>query len=243
MSAMISQWSGEKGREQLIADCKVYGPLRTEIGLKTAAALEKWALAKDRYFLESGQLMGAWRDGTMIPHDDDFDLGIYIDKKTLDETFAGSLDAVCGAMCQRFIDAGLHARCTLSYVKKVEVFLPEHGKYWLRPGIDFHNVTVDVTVFVDHPTVPGHMGSSHTRCQQVCVAFEDMWPTAPIEYCGHSWLAPRNPEAFLKSMYGYLGLGAVFDPETNLYVPKAEFEAKQSGKKAAAIAGALIEAE
>jgi hypothetical protein len=227
---MISQWAGEKSKDQLIADTKIYGPMRVELGRKVCDVMDKWEPYAGKHFVESGTLLGGWRNGQMIPHDDDFDMGVYVSQEQLNDTYGGSHDAFCGAMCERMQAAGLHARCTLTYCKKVEVFLPEHGKYLLKPDIDFHNVTVDITLFVDHPTNKGNMGSTHTRCQFIDVPLADMWPTAPVHYCGYDFKGPRLPESFLTSMYGYLGLGAVYNPETGLYEKKEDFEARQALK-------------
>ena len=38
---------------------------------------------KNEWFIENGTLLGAWRNGKFIPHDDDFDMVMLID--TLDD--------------------------------------------------------------------------------------------------------------------------------------------------------------
>eukprot|EP00330_Aristerostoma_sp_ATCC50986_P002922 CAMPEP_0114585280 /NCGR_PEP_ID=MMETSP0125-20121206/8884_1 /TAXON_ID=485358 ORGANISM="Aristerostoma sp., Strain ATCC 50986" /NCGR_SAMPLE_ID=MMETSP0125 /ASSEMBLY_ACC=CAM_ASM_000245 /LENGTH=82 /DNA_ID=CAMNT_0001780321 /DNA_START=77 /DNA_END=325 /DNA_ORIENTATION=- len=82
---MITGWHQSKSKEQLIEAAKKYGPMRNELGLKVKDFLERWELTKGLWFLESGTLLGAWRNGKMIPHDDDLDMGVYISNKVINE--------------------------------------------------------------------------------------------------------------------------------------------------------------
>eukprot|EP00330_Aristerostoma_sp_ATCC50986_P006139 CAMPEP_0114586150 /NCGR_PEP_ID=MMETSP0125-20121206/9456_1 /TAXON_ID=485358 ORGANISM="Aristerostoma sp., Strain ATCC 50986" /NCGR_SAMPLE_ID=MMETSP0125 /ASSEMBLY_ACC=CAM_ASM_000245 /LENGTH=220 /DNA_ID=CAMNT_0001781465 /DNA_START=49 /DNA_END=711 /DNA_ORIENTATION=+ len=216
---MITGWHHGKSKEQLIEAAKVYGPMRHKLGLKVKEILDNWDLSKSLWFLDAGTLLGAWRNGKMIPHDDDFDLGVYVSNKVIDEMYEGSKAKLLESMCKKFKDNGFEARVVTSYVDKIEIYESEHGKFWLNEehGIDFHNVTVDLTLFYDHPTKKNCLQNSHMNSKHTCFPIDEMFPTGELTYEGMVLPAPADPEKSLTMMYGYLGPNAIWNPETKLY--------------------------
>ena len=70
------------------AGCDVWGDQRMALAkVLRDDILPKTAVA-DRWFIEHGTLLGAWRSGKWIPHDDDFDIAILFDG-TLEDARAG----------------------------------------------------------------------------------------------------------------------------------------------------------
>ena len=109
--------------------------------LALAVAVRDFALPPSHeFFVENGTLLGALRDGRLIPHDDDFDFGVVISSMS-------EIDDI-----HEYISAHLpepyRVRRVSSYADKLEVFDPTHGSRLLTgdhyQGADFHYVTVDV---------------------------------------------------------------------------------------------------
>ena len=71
----ISWWGDvtQSNKEQKIAENKHWKPARIQLFRQIRAALEKHAI---EHWIDSGTLLGAWRDKGMIPHDSDTDIAI-----------------------------------------------------------------------------------------------------------------------------------------------------------------------
>ena len=65
------------------AGCDRYGTQRLEQKLCFLLYLKNNVLTNINkpYFIENGTLLGAWRNGKFIPHDDDFDFAMLIDSE------------------------------------------------------------------------------------------------------------------------------------------------------------------
>ena len=202
----------EANYEQCLAETRLYGPKRVAIARAVLKALEK---SEFQIFMESGTLLGAYRNGKMLPHDDDFDYGVYVQDEDklmqLLESLKAHLDAT--------LPEKYKVRVVSTYSKKVEVYEPEWGKYpFFENTTDYHNVTVDITAFVDDGE--GLLRMPHYRYDWFRTRRENLFPLTTMIYEGESFPAPYNAEQVLKDMYGYIGEGAVYDPETKKYVPK-----------------------
>lgn len=123
-----------------------FGAERVALASAVASVLGS---SRHRYFLDSGTLLGLWRDGALIENDDDFDLGVLVDESAFSNEWLADLHST--------LDRGLRStpyktRVVDTYAKKVEVFDPAHGAFVLEgdhyEGADFHHVTVDVQPFV-----------------------------------------------------------------------------------------------
>ena len=203
----------EDNYEQCVAETRLYGPKRVAAAKAVLKALEQ-RKSEFQLFLESGTLLGAFRDGKMLPHDDDFDLGIYIPNEESMMTLLESLKATL----DETLPEQYEARIVTSYSKKVEVYQPEFGKYPFR-DTDYHNVTVDVTAYVD--VGDGNLRMPHSSYEWFRTRKDNVFPLSSIVYEGENFPAPCNAEQVLVDMYGYLGKGAVYDPVTKKYVAKA----------------------
>ncbi len=189
-----------------------FGAERVALASAVASVLGS---SRHRYFLDSGTLLGLWRDGALIENDDDFDLGVLVDESAFSNEWLADLHST--------LDRGLHStpyetRVVDTYAKKVEVFDPAHGAFVLEgdryEGSDFHHVTVDVQPFVHSGlgvTIP-HW--NYSGCYIPAATFE---PFGKITFANMEWPIPLNPMGFLTALYGYIGHGAVFDPISKLY--------------------------
>ena len=112
-------------------------------------------------------------------------------------------------------------RVVTSYACKLEVYLPEFGKYPLR-GEDFHNVTCDITIIAPIAGDDNHLIMLHMNYLQfeLRVRREDLLPTIKdgILYEGYKYNCPAKTEDFLKSTYRYLGTNARFNSDTGKYI-------------------------
>jgi hypothetical protein len=187
----------------------VYGQARLTLALRVRDVLEPLGVA---WFLDAGTLLGAYRNGRLIPHDDDFDMAVYLpqyDGVQMLNDLAGRLT----------IGAPYRCRTITSYAQKLEIFDSSSPRFVLPAeyrGADFHAVTVDLQVVTDgedDSLVYLHDLMDHIRASRGAAL-----PPGEILCEGHRFRAPRDPAGFLEALYGYLGEDARFDPSTKKYV-------------------------
>lgn len=199
----------EENYEQSVADTRLYGPPRVAAARDILQAIVP-RKSEFQIFLEAGTLLGAFRSGKMIPHDDDFDFGIYVENEA---SMMPSLESL-KAHLDTTLPSKYRTRIITSYTKKVEVFAPDFGTYPFRDGL-CHNVTVDISAFYDNEE--GIVRIPHYLYDWFQTSRDNILPFTTILYEGHMFPAPCNPEQLLIDTYGYIGEGAVYDPETKKY--------------------------
>jgi len=195
--------------------CDIYGNQRLAVAQIVKGLLEEYV--PNQWFIESGTLLGAYRSGKFIPHDDDFDIGVVWESDPVAEL--GKLnDAI-----SNLLPAPLSCRVVSSYCDKIEVFDPTEGIYTLvgdrYGGADYHHVTVDLqayTVSQDKRTVFPLYRASPFRPWKV--PYDAVFPCEQIELEGVVFKAPAQVKDFLESIYGSLEKDAVYDSETGKYV-------------------------
>ena len=75
-----------ENRERSIQNTEKHKPERLFVANKVKDLLNSMD-PKPIWFIEAGTLMGAYRNGKMIPHDDDFDMGLLGDEDELDRVY------------------------------------------------------------------------------------------------------------------------------------------------------------
>ena len=95
--------------------------------------------------IENGTLLGAWRNGKFILHDDDFDIALFFETDPIPRVPAMS------EKVQQLLAAPYKARYVSSYADKIEVYDPTHGEYSLlgphNEGASYHHCTVDLQFY------------------------------------------------------------------------------------------------
>ena len=96
------------------------------------------------WFIENGTLLGAWRNGKFIKHDDDFDYAILINTKN-------DADTIYEKMLQGLKNTKYSLRLVDTYCDKIEVYDESYGKYNLigkqYNNNDYHYVTIDLQFY------------------------------------------------------------------------------------------------
>jgi len=194
--------------QQAEEDTKKYGPLRVQLGLKVKDFLNR---TNTNWFLDTGTLLGAYRNGKTIPADDDFDISILGTEDELKTLFT--------QIKSYLKDTQYNARYVNTYCKKIEIFDKSHGSYILDPktNTDFHNVTVDIQLYTANGNQVNYEYYKNNMNEYVHSTVSDILPLTTITFEGHEFNAPQNTEKFLKAHYGYIGPNAKYNPKTRMY--------------------------
>ncbi|MCP4233294.1 MAG: LicD family protein [Aestuariibacter sp.] len=186
----------------------IYGAARLELAKLVKPVLDNTGLT---WYLDGGTLLGAYRDEKQIPHDDDFDIAVYL------PNFGEADLATLQTKIASLIPTPYQVRMVTSYAHKLEIFDSTSSTFMLPAqyqGADFHTVTVDIQIMTDAPVgviyVNDMLGHVH-------VPKDAITPTGEITCDGHIFNSPHNIVGFLEAQYGYIGTDAVFNSATMRY--------------------------
>ena len=122
----------------------IYGKYRIILAKIVRDILNKQDI---NWFIESGTLLGAWRNNKLLEKDDDFDMAIIIENETYLDDRLDQLNTTINNL----LPDGYKSRIVNSYCHKLEIYEEKYGKYILDDpkynGADFHHVTVDLQVY------------------------------------------------------------------------------------------------
>lgn len=197
----------------------------------------------DQWFIESGTLLGAHRNGKFIPHDDDFDMGVFFDDE---DTVQRQLEDICERLGGS-LPPPYKCRLITSYCDKVEVYDPttdlrddfgeknQDPNPYILPGeryngSDYHHVTVDLQAYVmrgPETTEPLYRATAPWR-ENV----NDVFPCREIVLEEETFKCPNNTLSFLEAVYGSLSPDAVYDPITKKYVLPEAVKSREISKHA-----------
>lgn len=193
-----------------VKDCEKHGPLRLQLALHLQPILND---SKITWFLDTGTLMGAYRDGKMLKHDDDFDIGICCNDIEYKKLFN---------LIKTNIDPKYKVRLISSYTTKLEVYDESYGKYNFGQDnkYDYHNVTIDIQLYLlknNGKVVTTYKKDEYDKNTNLHI--DMISPTKTILYENYYFNCPNDAEAFLKAHYGYIGPNALYNTETKKYEP------------------------
>ena len=169
--------------------------------------------------IENGTLLGAWRTGSFILHDDDFDFAMFYENDPKPQ-----IPLILGKI-KELLPAPYEARHVSTYADKIEVYDPGYGKYTLLGpkynGASYHHCTADLQFYQRDGDKYISLYYIDPRIV-VTVYYKDMYPLSKIELEGEPFQAPHNTEGFLTSWYGSLSPKAKYNTKTGIYEVKDE---------------------
>jgi len=226
---------------------KLYGPKRNDLS-KLIREYFQTEAPEYTWFIDNGTLLASYREnGRMIPHDDDFDIGVYIQEFTPERV------ATLARQIQAWLPEHFKVRTIkmdeqnpdYDYADKIEVYDPSFGKKLLRK-VDYYHVTVDIQFYSDSGdntfVRAHHVTETHCKIPVAsivpvrtnCIYENETYnvSTTPL-WCPSFKLTnfkkqlnkqrmilgqgPNNPKVYLEAKYGYLGKDAKFNPATKFY--------------------------
>ncbi len=207
----IEEWNNFKNP---LSGMDRYGEQR----LKLAVLMRDSVLKHTRFpwILENGNLLGAWRNGKFILHDDDFDIAMFFESDAKTQ-LSGVFETIKALLPSQY-----SARLLSSYCDKIEVFDPSYGNYGLQgplyQGENYHHVTLDIQSYERAGDVYCSLYCTHPQY----INHKDLFPLGSITLEGEVFQAPGNVEAVLKSVYGSLSSKAKYDKKLGKYVDPDE---------------------
>ena len=170
------------------------------------------------WFIESGTLLGAWRNNKLLPNDDDFDMAIILDRE---QDIEQQLNDLNNAFNMK-LDSKYKCRIITTYCHKLEIFEPKLGKYILPDpiykGADFHNVTLDLQVYCKANEVIYPLYYLYETTLNIPMS--DIYPIKKINLEGYLYNCPNNTKSVLEILYGYLGTDYLYNVNTRRYEKK-----------------------
>jgi hypothetical protein len=186
----------------------IYGRSRLELAKLVKPVLDQIGLT---WFLDAGTLLGAYRNGKLIPHDDDFDIAAYL--PAFKDNDLTSLHTKIAPL----LPDPYQIRVVTSYARKLEIFDTTSDTFELPPqygGADFHTVTVDIQIMTDSRDWAIYL---HDMLGHVLVPQDSIIPIGKIRCEEQLFNSPSDIVRFLEAQYGYIGVDAFYDPQTKLY--------------------------
>lgn len=221
---------------QRYAHTAKYGPLMIDMMDAIVGTLKKYkehnSKSEMQFFLNDGSLCGAIRNGKMIPHDYDVDLGMWVPDSSeffsVFEFLKDTIEVVEGdepdADSLKRFKLELFSPELGNHSSKIIIHDPRFGKHLHNFGgvDDWYCVPCDIQLFLDHPSDSERVQIQYFRkslplCDLLRYQKKDIFPLAPLDFERLTIPAPCNPETFLTEQYGYLGADCVFDTESLKY--------------------------
>tara|TARA_B110000211_G_C14043267_1_gene537743 strand:+ start:137 stop:760 length:624 start_codon:yes stop_codon:yes gene_type:complete len=192
------------------AGCDRYGKQRLDL----AVYLRDNILNKisNVSFIENGTLLGAWRNGKFIKHDDDFDFAVLINSYD-------NVNKIFKFIQNNLVDK-YQCRLITNYSTKIEILDDSFGKYKLLgpqyKNADFHYVTIDLQFYMKKNNMYESM--YYISVKKDIIHEKIIIPTSKIMLENELFNAPNKTEIFLKEIYGSLDINAKYNSKTGFYI-------------------------
>lgn len=206
---MLNKYHHKSKKCDLVKKTNHYLTQRVEMALVIKNILEH---NNNTWFIESGTLLGAYRNGKMINHDYDIDFAIYGNTKTISD-LANLLKTKLPP-----IYSFIHYTDTMN---KIMVFNDKSGLTYLNDAktIPLYNITLDIQLYIDYPMDNNNLQGVYYKYDYHKIKFNKkyIFPLKQILFEGNSFNCPTNIEKFLEPYYGYLGEDFYYNTITNKY--------------------------
>lgn len=191
-----------QNKEEYIRKIDMVKPEKLQMFKMVAETLNKNNI---KFWLDGGTLLGAYRNGEMIPHDLDMDLAIFGDED-LDK--AGKL--LENLKPEEYTVRYGHFSGTPA--KKIELF---------KTG---YSATHPETIWIDIVMYSYNKEEDYVWTEYFAYGFEKnrykfdwIFPLGTVMFEGMEMSCPKNSEAYLTELYGYLGKDCFYNTETQKY--------------------------
>ena len=205
--------SAENNYKNKDAGMDIWGKQRLKLGLLLRDKVLNEL--KMPWVIENGTLLGAYRNGKFIVHDDDFDIALFFESNPSVDV-PNMLDVI-----RKLLPEPYEARYISTYCQKIEVYDPTFGSFVLRGpqynGANFHYVTADLQFY---QRVNGLYRCLYFNMKNLIeIPVEAVLPvnSRSVTLEGHEFQAPSDIETYLKCWYGSLSPNAKFNPDTGFY--------------------------
>eukprot|EP00935_MAST-01C_sp_MAST-1C-sp1_P000947 g947.t1 len=145
-------------------------------------------------FLDWSSLLGVWRESGILDDEEDADLGVIVPDGMNESAVAGLLEK-----------AFLNQPYTLE---------SDPGKVFLVPEYSRLHLDLYLVKREGDSVIPAWEAPTRTDSHAAAVHARPFTGIAQLQ----EWPVPANTQAYLESLYGYIGTGAVYDEATMLYV-------------------------
>jgi hypothetical protein len=166
---------------------------------------------KNKWFIENGTLLGAWRNNKFIIADDDFDIGMLIDNK---EDIPKIYNYIKNLLPKKY-----DCRIIYNYCNKIEVYEPKYGNYILQGSTynksDYHYVTIDLQFYLKNDNKYKQL--YFIRPFDINFNQDILLPLKEITVENEIFPCPNKTEELLIINYGSLDPNAKYSKNTGLY--------------------------
>ncbi|XP_065186047.1 uncharacterized protein RP689-like [Sycon ciliatum] len=203
-------WHGEVNVDnytEMVERYALYRTQRLNVLKLVVEILEKEGI---NYWLDCGSLLGAYRNGKMIPHDSDTDVSILGDEE---------FDRARKALRQNLSDVYSMDDGT-SYAEKIMISQDSCGTCKFSDDVECSNVTGDVNKYILRQD--GTLQQLYYKFNLGERRYQHDWvfPLGKMQFEGLTLPCPNNVKAYLEEMYGYLGTDFKYDPVSTRFVKR-----------------------
>lgn len=209
--ALLSCWgevTTENEQEVIATNRKIHPQIRELLSV-LANVLNG---AKIEYWIDQGTLLGAYRSGKFIARDSDADIAIRNEEQfeSLLQLLTSELPDIYG--CER---KGSHCKGYRIWLKSGGMF---KGSYEGRE-IEWPLVACDAMFYQYNPRDETYVQQYEGFGVNTCFfPRETIFPLDQIEFEGSMYPCPARVEEYLEIQYGYIGEGAIWNPDIARWV-------------------------
>jgi len=209
--ALLSCWgevTTENEQEVVAANRKIHPQIRELLSVLS----DILNAAKIEYWIDQGTLLGAYRWGKFVARDSDADIAIRSEEQfeSLLQLLTSELPNTYG--CER---KGSHCKGYRIWLKSGGTF---KGSYEGRE-IEWPRVACDAMFYQFNAHDKTYVQQYEGFGVDTCLFPEALiLPLDQIEFEGRMYPCPARVKEYLEIQYGYIGEGAIWDPEIDRWV-------------------------